>query len=173
MKTLENKVAIVTGAGSGIGREVAIKYAAEGAKVVVADIDEKGGNETVSLIRKNSGEATFIKSDSSKPSECQSLVEQTVKRYGGLQVACNNAGIGGPSAPTGEYPIDAWDKVISINLSGVFYGMRYQIPAMLKSNGGTIDIENSENNGYIARATADLKRECRTKAGAGSFGRVA
>ncbi|MBI1742965.1 glucose 1-dehydrogenase [Candidatus Acetothermia bacterium] len=138
MKTLENKVAIVTGAGSGIGREVAIKYAAEGANVVVADIDEKGGNETVSLIRKNSGEATFIKSDSSKPSECQSLVEQTVKRYGGLQVACNNAGIGGPSAPTGEYPIDAWDKVISINLSGVFYGMRYQIPAMLKSNGGTI-----------------------------------
>jgi NAD(P)-dependent dehydrogenase (short-subunit alcohol dehydrogenase family) len=138
MKLLENKVAIVTGGGSGIGRAVALLYAAKGAKVVVADIDEKSGNETVLLIQKNSGEATFIKSDASKPPDCQSLVEQTVKRYGSLHVACNNAGIGGPSAPTGEYPIDGWDKVIGVNLSGVFYGMRYQIPEMLKVGGGVI-----------------------------------
>ncbi len=138
MKLLQDRVAIVTGAGSGIGRAVAVLYAAEGAKVVVADIDERGGTETVSLIRKNAGEAAFIMADSSDAAACQSLVELTVKRYGGLQIACNNAGVGGPSAPAGEYPIAGWDKVIGINLSGVFYGMRFEIPAMVNSGGGAI-----------------------------------
>jgi NAD(P)-dependent dehydrogenase (short-subunit alcohol dehydrogenase family) len=137
-KLLENKVAIVTGAGSGIGREVAILYAKEGAKVIVADINEAGGNETVSIIKNNGGDATFINADSSKAEGNQALVEQTVKQYGGLHIACNNAGIGGPIAQTGEYPIDGWDKVIAINLSGVFYAMRYQIPEMLKAGGGVI-----------------------------------
>ena len=138
MNDLLNKVAIVTGAGSGIGREIAYIYADEGAKVVVSDVDENGGNETVSHIIDKKGDAIFIKSDTSKSSDCKSLVDQTVKKYGGLHIACNNAGIGGPSAPVGEYPIDGWDKVISINLSGVFYGMHYQIPAMLSSGGGSI-----------------------------------
>lgn len=138
MKSLSNKVAIVTGAGSGIGRAIAWQYADEGAKVVVADIDEKGGNETVDLIKKNNGEAIFIKSDSSSAAANEALVEATVKQYGGLHIACNNAGIGGPLAPTGDYPIEGWNKVIGINLSGVFYGMHYQIPAMLESGGGTI-----------------------------------
>jgi len=138
MKMLENKVAIVTGAGSGIGRAIAILYAAEGAKVVVADIDEKGGNETVQIIKAANGESTFILSDSSSAEGNRLLVEQTVKQYGKLDIACNNAGIGGPLAPTGEYPVDGWEKVISINLSGVFYGMRYQIPAMLANGGGAI-----------------------------------
>ena len=138
MKMLENKVAIVTGAGSGIGRAIAILYAAEGAKVVVADIDEKGGNETVQSIKSKNGDAIFILSDSSSAEGNHLLVEQTVKHYGKLDIACNNAGIGGPLAPTGEYPIEGWDKVISINLSGVFYGMRHQIPAMLASGGGAI-----------------------------------
>lgn len=136
MKILENKVALVTGSGSGIGKAIALLYASEGAKVVVSDIDEKGGDETVSLIKSKGGEAIFIKADTSKPSDHKSLVEQTVKKYGGLHIACNNAGIGGELAPIGEYPIDGWDKIISINLSGVFYGLHYQIPAMLTSGGG-------------------------------------
>jgi NAD(P)-dependent dehydrogenase (short-subunit alcohol dehydrogenase family) len=138
MKILENKVAIVTGGGSGIGREVAVMYAAEGAKVVVADIDEKGGAETVSLIKNKGGEAFFVKADSSSAEGNKALVDETVKQYGALHIACNNAGIGGPLAPTGEYPVEGWDKVIAINLSGVFYGMRYQIPAMLAAGGGAI-----------------------------------
>jgi NAD(P)-dependent dehydrogenase (short-subunit alcohol dehydrogenase family) len=138
MKTLENKVAIVTGGGSGIGESVAVLFASEGAKVVVSDIDEKNGNKVVADIKSKKGEALFIKADTSKPEDNKRLVEETLNKYGELNIAVNNAGIGGPSAPVGDYPIDGWDKVIAINLSGVFYGMRYQIPAMLKSNGGSI-----------------------------------
>ena len=138
MKTLENKVAIVTGAGSGIGRAIAILFAAEGAKVVVSDVNEEGGNITVDEIKKNGGAATFYKADTSLPGDSESLVNYAIKTYGSLQIAVNNAGIGGPISKTGEYPIDGWEKVISINLSGVFYGMRYQIPAMLSAGGGAI-----------------------------------
>ncbi len=138
MKILDNKVTIVTGAGSGIGRQIAMMYAAEGAKVVVSDISEKGGNETVALIQENGGEAIFIAADTASAEMNRVLVEETVKHYGALHIACNNAGIGGPLAPTGEYPLDGWEKVIGINLSGVFYGMRYQIPAILAAGGGAI-----------------------------------
>ncbi len=138
MKLLENKVAIITGAGSGIGKAISLLYASEGAKVVVSDISEKGGNETVSEIKAKSGDALFVKADTSNAEDSKNLVEQAVKQFGGLHIAVNNAGIGGPLASAGEYPIDGWDKVIAINLSGVFYGIRYQIPAMLKSGGGSI-----------------------------------
>ncbi|MGB8490370.1 MAG: glucose 1-dehydrogenase [Bacteroidales bacterium] len=138
MKDLENKTAIVTGAGSGIGRAIALLYAKEGSNVVVSDINENRGQETVEQIKANGGSAVFIMADASKPSDIQSLVEKTVKQYGSLDIACNNAGIGGPLAATGDYPIDDWDKVISINLSGIFYGMRFQIPAILASGGGSI-----------------------------------
>ena len=140
MKALENKVAIITGAGSGIGKAAALLYAREGAKVVISDIADKNGNDAVAEIKKSGGEAFFIKADSSSPEDNKSLVEQTLKKYGALDIAVNNAGIGGPLGVTGDYPIDGWQKVININLSGVFYGMRYQIPAMLAKGGSIVNI---------------------------------
>lgn len=138
MNILSNKVALVTGAGSGIGRAIALKLSEEGAKVIVSDIHEEGGLETLDQISSNGGEAFFVKSDSGDPVENEKLVQATINKYGSLHIAVNNAGIGGPIAPTSEYPLDGWEKVIRINLSGVFYGMHYQIPAMLKSGGGSI-----------------------------------
>ena len=133
-----DRVALVTGAGSGIGRAIALGLAAEGARVVVSDLDEAGGAETVAAIEKSGGTAIFVRADVSKPEEGAALVESAVKELGALHVAVNNAGIGGPTAPAGDYPIDGWDRVIAINLSGVFYGMRHQIPALLDSGGGSI-----------------------------------
>ena len=137
-RLLDNKVALVTGAGSGIGREIAYHYAREGARVVVSDINEAGGAESVAAIQSRGGKAVFIRADTSKPQDNDAVVRAAVKEFGALHIATNNAGIGGPTAPVGEYPIDGWDKVIAINLSGVFYGMRYQIPAMLAAGGGAI-----------------------------------
>lgn len=138
MKSLENRTAIVTGAGSGIGRAIALLYATEGANVVVSDIDEKGGSETLAGIKEKGGKAIFVKTDTSKPEDNKKLVEETIAAFGSLHIAVNNAGIGGPISPVGDYPVDGWDKVISINLSGVFYGMRYQLPAILAAGGGSI-----------------------------------
>jgi NAD(P)-dependent dehydrogenase (short-subunit alcohol dehydrogenase family) len=138
MKNLEGKVAVITGAGSGIGKAISLLYASEGAKIVASDIDEKGGNETISEVKAKGSEGIFIKADTSKPDDSKKVVAEAVKKFGALHIAVNNAGIGGPISFTGEYPVDGWDKVISINLSGVFYGLRYQIPAILASGGGSI-----------------------------------
>ncbi|MFC0262943.1 SDR family NAD(P)-dependent oxidoreductase [Fontibacter flavus] len=138
MKTIDQKVAIVTGGGSGIGKAISLLYASEGAKIVISDIDENGSQETIAEIKAKGGEAIFVKADTSNSEDHKNVVEQALEKFGQLDIAVNNAGIGGPLAPTGEYPIDGWDKTIAINLSGVFYGMRYQIPAMLKSGGGSI-----------------------------------
>jgi NAD(P)-dependent dehydrogenase (short-subunit alcohol dehydrogenase family) len=135
---LKDRVAIVTGAGSGIGRDVAVVFARAGARVVVSDIAEAGARETVAQITSQGGTAHFVKADTSQPGDNERLVGETVKKFGALHVAVNNAGVGGPAAFTGEYPIDGWDKVIAVNLSGVFYGMRYQIPAMKAAGGGSI-----------------------------------
>jgi NAD(P)-dependent dehydrogenase (short-subunit alcohol dehydrogenase family) len=136
--TEKHRVALVTGAASGIGRAIAYGFAAEEARVVVSDLDEAGGAETVAGVEERGGSAIFVRADASNRADAEALVGAAVKELGALHVAVNNAGIGGPSAPAGEYPVDGWDRVIAINLSGVFYGMRYQIPAMLDSGGGAI-----------------------------------
>lgn len=136
--SFSNKVVLITGAGSGIGLSTALLFARHKARVVVSDIDETGGKEAVRQIESAGGQAHFVKADVGKPTDCEKMVEETVRKYGGLHVAVNNAGIGGASAPVGEYPVEEWDKVVRINLSGVFYGMRHQIPAILKSGGGAI-----------------------------------
>lgn len=138
MKLLKNKVALVTGAGSGIGYSVARLFARNGARIVAADINEEGGAKVVEEIKGLGGDAIFIRSDAGKPGDAESLVAQTLQHYQRLDISCNNAGIGGESAPAGEYPISEWQKVIEVNLNGVFYGMRYQIPAMLAGGGGVI-----------------------------------
>lgn len=140
MKTLDNKTAIITGAGSGIGQATAELFAREGAKVVVSDINEKNGKAVADAVKKAGGEAVFIKADSASPDDNARLVAETIKQFGRLDIAVNNAGIGGPLAPTGEYPVEGWQKTIDINLSGVFYGLRYQIPAMLQEGGSIINV---------------------------------
>ncbi len=135
---LQGKVAIVTGGSSGIGRATALAFAREGTRVVVSDIDTERGNAVAQEIKDAGGEATFVAANVADADDVAALVAQTVETYGRLDFACNNAGIGGASAPVGEYGLDEWRKVIDVNLNGVFYGMRYQIPEMLKQGGGVI-----------------------------------
>jgi NAD(P)-dependent dehydrogenase (short-subunit alcohol dehydrogenase family) len=150
---LESKVAIVTGASSGIGRAVALAYARAGAKVVVSDLDEGKGAETQAMISAAGGEAFFVAADVAKAEDCRKLVEATVARYGRLDIACNNAGIGGESAATADYSVPGWDKVIGVNLSGVFYCMKHEIPQMLEAGGGVI-VNMASILGAVAMATA-------------------
>ncbi len=135
---LKDKIALVTGASSGIGRAVALVWAREGAKVVVSDINEQAGEETAAMVRAQGADALFVAADVGKPEDSKTLVQRAVAHFGRLDVACNNAGIGGPSALTADYPLDGWAEVINVNLSGVFYGMQQQIAAMLKTGGGSI-----------------------------------
>jgi len=137
-KLLEKKVALVTGAASGIGRAVALHYATEGATVIVSDIAEKGGRETVEQITAAGGTAVFVKADTSRAEDNDALVNTAMQKYGALHIACNNAGIGGNAAAVADCSPEEWNRVIAINLSGVFYGMRSQIPAMLQSGRGSI-----------------------------------
>jgi len=130
-----NKVALVTGGGSGIGEAAVKAFADGGAKVLVADIDEANGQRVADEV---GDAAAFFKVDTSDPAQVEAMVARAVELFGGLDIAVNNAGIGGPAATVGDYPIDGWRKVIGVNLDGVFYGMRYQIPEMLKRGGGSI-----------------------------------
>jgi NAD(P)-dependent dehydrogenase (short-subunit alcohol dehydrogenase family) len=137
---LRDRAAIVTGAASGIGRAVALAYAREGASVVVSDIAEEGGRETVRLVERETPGArcVFVRADASRPEDHETLVRTAVERFGALHIACNNAGIGGELNPIADLSIAGWEKVIAVNLSGVFFAMRAQIPRMLEAGGGAI-----------------------------------
>jgi NAD(P)-dependent dehydrogenase (short-subunit alcohol dehydrogenase family) len=138
MAEFSGKVAIVTGGGSGIGEAIVKELAAGGAQVVVADLDQAGADRVVKAVTAKGGKAVGFAIDVASAEQNEKMVAFAEKTYGALHLAVNNAGIGGPSAPTGEYPIDGWKSVIDINLNGVFYGMRYELPAMVKAGGGAI-----------------------------------
>lgn len=135
---LQDKTALVTGAGSGIGRAVALAFAREGARVAVSDMNSAGGEETVAMVRREGGEAFFAWTDVARAVDSRQLVERVVKTWGRLDVACNNAGVGGESAATADYGDDEWQRVIGVNLTGVFFGMKHQLGAMLATGGGAI-----------------------------------
>lgn len=153
MSEFSGKVAIVTGAASGIGRASAQLYASEGAKVVVSDVDVEGSLETIQLIKDAGGEAFFVQTDVSNPADCEALVKMTIDQYGRLDFACNNAGIGGEQNLTADYSLEGWQKVIDVNLSGVFYCMKYEIRAMLETGGGAI-VNMASILGLVSFATA-------------------
>lgn len=138
MTHMEGKVAMVTGAASGIGRATAQALAVAGAKVVVSDISESGGAETVRLVQDAGGEAIFIKTDVSRPEDVEALVAGAVAEFGALHCAVNNAGIGGDLADTVNYPVEGWDRLLAINLTGVWLCMKSEIAQMLKQGGGAV-----------------------------------
>ena len=132
---MQGKVALVTGGGSGLGRACALAFGRAGANVVVADVDVDGGGETVAGI---DGPAALLRVDVTQPGEVAGMVDQTVERFGRLDLAVNNAGMTGASAPTADYTLDDWNRAIGLNLTGVFLCLKYEIPAMLATGGGAI-----------------------------------
>jgi NAD(P)-dependent dehydrogenase (short-subunit alcohol dehydrogenase family) len=135
---LIGKIAIVTGGGSGIGRSTAIRFAKEGAKVTGADIDSAGGEETVSVIRESGGEAIFIITDVKDSNQVKELINTTTSTFGGLHILFNNAGIANSEVRSVDLSEEEWDRVIDINLKGVFLGIKYAVPELIKSGGGAI-----------------------------------
>ncbi len=136
--SLDGKVAVVTGAGAGLGRAIASSYARRGARVVVADIADDAAAETVRLIAADGGVAAACHADVTVPEDSERLVDFARTTYGGLDIACNNAGIAPPAHPVAEVPLDVWRRTLSVDLDGVFHGVQAQIPAMLARGGGVI-----------------------------------
>ena len=142
------KVALVTGAGSGIGRATAIAFAAEGASVVLADIDTVGNEETARLVAEHGARVLSVKCDVTSSSDIQSVIEQTVQEFGRLDVAFNNAGIEQPPAPLVDISEDDWSRLLDIDLRSAFLCMKYEIPAMLEHGGGSI-VNTSSGAGVV------------------------
>lgn len=138
MDRLKDKVALITGGGSGIGHASCVLFGQEGAKVMVADSAVEGGNATVQQVKAAGGEASFVQADVSKSADVQKMIAQTVQTYGRVDILFNNAGIEGPSAKLANYDEEAWERVIAVDLTSVFFGMKYVIPEMIKQGGGVI-----------------------------------
>jgi NAD(P)-dependent dehydrogenase (short-subunit alcohol dehydrogenase family) len=158
---LEKRVAIITGAGSGIGRASALLFAKEGAKVVVADFVRDSGQQTVSLIKNEGGESTFVESDVSHAADAQRLVNTAIETYGKLDILFNNAGINLEKTVT-ETSEDDWNRVINVNLKGVFLCSKFAIPEMIRNGGGAI-INTASIRGLVGQY--HLAAYCASKGG--------
>ncbi|MGN8051259.1 SDR family NAD(P)-dependent oxidoreductase [Curtobacterium sp. 22159] len=158
MSEFEGKVAIVTGGGSGIGESIAKELAAAGARVVVTDIRLDAAQRVADEIGSAGGTAAAFEANSAVATDNERMVQFAVDTYGALHLAVNNAGIGAAPQPIGEYDVEAWDRVRAVDLDGVFYGLRYEIPAMLQAGGGAIvnmasvlgTVGIAENAAYVA-----------------------
>jgi NAD(P)-dependent dehydrogenase (short-subunit alcohol dehydrogenase family) len=162
MDKLEGKVAIVTGGAAGIGKATALLFAEEGANVIVADRDEENGRRVAEQIIRSGGKGIFLPVDVSRPDEVEAMVRTVVETYGRLDVLHNNAGVEGERAPTADCTLENWDRVIGINLRGVFLGMKYGIPAMVKQGGGSI-INTASVAGLVG--VANMPAYCASKGG--------
>src|ERR1700738_3029636 len=149
MNEFQGKVAVVTGGTSGIGRAAAIAYAREGARVVVAGRRAAEGEESVRLVRAQGGEALFVPTDVTREAQVKNLIGRTLKQFGRLDFAFNNAGVEQTPTPFLEQTVETYDQVMDVNVKGVWLSMRHEIPAMLKSGGGAI-VNTSSGLGVIA-----------------------
>ena len=164
MGKLDEKVALITGAGSGMGRATAVLFAKEGAKVAVVDYVQTGGEETCRMVKEAKGEAIFIEADVSKSADVKRMVEMTVETYGRIDILYNNAGTGGRMVRIAEATEEEWDLVMGVNLKSVFLGAKYAIPVMLNQGGGVI-INTSSINGLIGHGAPSLPVYAVSKAG--------
>lgn len=153
MNDLSGKTAIITGGASGIGEATALLFAENGCNVVVSDLDEKMGNAVVEKIKQAGTKALFIKADVGKPGDCESLIYETIETFGSVDIAFNNAGIGGESNAVADMSIDGWNNVINVNLNSVFYCMKYELMQMQKQGKGVI-VNNSSILGQVGFANA-------------------
>jgi NAD(P)-dependent dehydrogenase (short-subunit alcohol dehydrogenase family) len=158
----ENQSVLVTGAGSGIGRATAIAFASEGARLILGDVNEAGGRETVKTVRDRGGQAQFVRADVSRSADCAAMVEAALSHYGRLDVAFNNAGINIAVAPIAVVDEGEWHRIVAINLTGIFLCMKHEIPAMKRTGRGVI-INTASVGGLIG--TAGVTAYCATKHG--------
>ena len=161
-KRFSGKSVLVTGAGSGIGRATALAFAGEGARLVVCDVNDQGGQGAARAAQELGAEAVYVRADVSKSADCAVMVEQALTRYGRLDIAFNNAGINIGVASTADIEESEWARLLAINLTGVFLSMKHEIPAMKRGGGGVI-INTASVGGLIG--TAGIAPYCASKHG--------